>query len=93
MKLRGTFIFIWKVLDYKDYRLELLQLANGIVVPLRFTIGRYSGSKPSALSRKVAGSEPLLFLYCLFGTFSGEFLVNQKNSNPLVDVGSNSSVA
>ena len=33
-----------------------LQLADGIAVPLRFTIGRRAGSNPHALSREVAGS-------------------------------------
>ena len=93
MKLRGNFIFIWKVLDYKDCRHELLQLANGIAVPLWFTIGRRSGSKPGSLPREVAGSKPLLFICCLFETFSSTFLVNHKNGNPLVHVGSKSSVA
>ena len=59
MKLRGTFIFIWKVLDYKYYRSDLLQLADGIAVPLRFATGRRSGSNLRVLSCAVAGLKPL----------------------------------
>ena len=62
-----------KLLDWKYYRSDSLHVINGISVPRRFGIGRRVGSNPRALSRKVAGLKPLLFLYCLFQTF---FLVN-----------------
>ena len=92
MKLRGTFIFSWKVLDYEFYRPDLLQLANDITVLLRLAIGRRAGSNLRVLSRKVAGSKPLLLFYCLLETSSRKFLVSRKNSNPLVDDDSKSSV-
>ena len=59
MKIRGTFIFIWKVLDYKCCRSEFLQLADGIAVPLRFAIRKSAGSNFRTFSRAVVSLEPL----------------------------------
>ena len=63
------FFVIWKVLEYKYYRSDLLQLANGILVPLRFAIRRHAGSNPCAVSHEVTGSKPLPFLHYLFEMF------------------------
>ena len=52
MKLRGTFIFIWKVLDYKCCRSEFLQLADGIAV----RCGLQSNSR--TFSRAVVSLKP-----------------------------------
>ena len=80
------------MLDYEYYRSVLLQLVNGIVVPLRLVIGRRAGSKPRALSREIAGLIP--FFYTAFSKlFSRKFLVNRWVENPLVDLIYNSSVA
>ena len=46
-----------------------------------------------ALSCKVAGSKPLLFLHCLFETFSRKFLVNGRVKNPFDEIGGSSAVA
>ena len=69
------------------------QLANGISVPLRFAIGRRVGSNLRALSCEVAGSKPLLFLHCLFETFSRIFLVNGRVKNPFDEISGSSAVA